>query len=97
MPDLPGANGDSLVGPKTVPDGNGPDPVVTVQLTHSGPTRTHQWVRPQPRLSPEGEEARQQEGDRAAHELRQERDAERTDTGRALRRAGAVRSPPAGL
>jgi hypothetical protein len=34
------ANGDSLVGPKTLPDGNGPDPTVIVQLTQSGPTRT---------------------------------------------------------
>jgi hypothetical protein len=36
------ANGDNLVTPKTVPDGNGPDPVVTIQLTQSGPTRTLQ-------------------------------------------------------
>jgi hypothetical protein len=34
------ANGDNLVSPKTLPDGNGPDPTVTVQLTQSGPTRT---------------------------------------------------------
>ena len=33
-------NGDALVAPKTVPDGNGPDPVVTIQVTQSGPTRT---------------------------------------------------------
>jgi hypothetical protein len=33
-------NGDTLVTPKTVPDGNGPDPVITIQLTQSGPTRT---------------------------------------------------------
>jgi hypothetical protein len=34
------ANGDSLVSPKTLPDGNGPEPAVIVQLTQSGPTRT---------------------------------------------------------
>ena len=34
------SNGDSLVSPKTLPDGNGPDPAVTIQLTQSGPTRT---------------------------------------------------------
>ena len=34
------ANGDSLVSPKTLPDGNGPDPAVVVQLTQNGPTRT---------------------------------------------------------
>jgi hypothetical protein len=34
------ASGDSLVSPKTLPDGNGPDPTVTVQLTQNGPTRT---------------------------------------------------------
>jgi hypothetical protein len=34
------ANGDSLVSPKTLPNGDGPDPVVTIQLTQSGPTRT---------------------------------------------------------
>ena len=33
-------NGDSLVGPKTVPDANGADPVVTIELTQSGPSRT---------------------------------------------------------
>lgn len=33
-------HGDSLIVPKTVPDGNGPDPVVTIQVTQSGPTRT---------------------------------------------------------
>jgi hypothetical protein len=33
-------NGDTLVSPKTVAGGNGPDPVVTIQLTQSGPTRT---------------------------------------------------------
>jgi len=36
------ANGDSLVSPKTVPDANGPDPIVSLQLTQSGPTRTLQ-------------------------------------------------------
>jgi hypothetical protein len=36
------ANGDTLVSPKTLPDGNGSDPVVTIQLTQSGPTRTLQ-------------------------------------------------------
>jgi hypothetical protein len=34
------ANGDTLVSPKTLPDGNGPEPTVIVQLTQSGPTRT---------------------------------------------------------
>jgi hypothetical protein len=34
------SNGDSLVGPKSLPDANGPDPAVTVQLTQSGPSRT---------------------------------------------------------
>jgi len=34
------SNGDSLVGPKTLPDANGPDPAVTIQLSQSGPTRT---------------------------------------------------------
>ena len=34
------ANGDSLVSPKTLPDGNGPDATVTIQVTQSGPTRT---------------------------------------------------------
>jgi hypothetical protein len=34
------ANGDSLVSPKAVPDGNGPDATVTIQLTQNGPTRT---------------------------------------------------------
>jgi hypothetical protein len=34
------ANGDSLVGPQTLPNGDGPDAVVTIQLTQSGPTRT---------------------------------------------------------
>ena len=34
------ADGDNLLSPKTVPDGNGPDPVVTIQVTQSGPTRT---------------------------------------------------------
>jgi len=33
-------NGDGLVGPKPVPDANGPDPVVSIQLTQSGPSRT---------------------------------------------------------
>ena len=33
-------NGDSLVSPKAMPNGVGPDPVVTIQLTQSGPTRT---------------------------------------------------------
>ena len=33
-------NGDTLVSPKTVADGNGPDPVITIQLTQNGPTRT---------------------------------------------------------
>jgi hypothetical protein len=36
------ANGDALLSPKTVPDENGPDPVVSIQLTQSGPTRTLQ-------------------------------------------------------
>jgi hypothetical protein len=34
------ANGDSLVSPKTLPDGNGPDPAVSIQITQSGPART---------------------------------------------------------
>jgi hypothetical protein len=34
------ASGDSLVGPKILPDANGPDPTVTVQVTQNGPTRT---------------------------------------------------------
>ena len=34
------ANGDSLVSPKTLPDGNGPDPAVSIQVTQSGPSRT---------------------------------------------------------
>lgn len=34
------ANGDSLVSPKTVPNADGPDPTVTIQLTQNGPTRT---------------------------------------------------------
>ena len=34
------ANGDTLVSPKTFPDGSGPEPTVIVQLTQSGPTRT---------------------------------------------------------
>jgi hypothetical protein len=33
-------NGDSLVSPKTLLNGDGPDPVVTIQLSQSGPTRT---------------------------------------------------------
>jgi hypothetical protein len=34
------ANGDSLVSPKMQPNADGADPVVTIQLTQSGPTRT---------------------------------------------------------
>jgi hypothetical protein len=34
------ANGDTLVSPKTLPDGNGSDAMVTIQVTQSGPTRT---------------------------------------------------------
>jgi hypothetical protein len=34
------ASGNSLVSPRTLPDGKGTDPMVTVQLTQSGPTRT---------------------------------------------------------
>lgn len=34
------ANGDSLVSPKSLPDGNGPDPAVSIQVTQSGPSRT---------------------------------------------------------
>jgi hypothetical protein len=34
------SNGDSLVSPKPLPDANGPDPAVTVQLSQNGPTRT---------------------------------------------------------
>ena len=40
------ANGDSLVSPKTLADGNGPDPAVIIQLTQSGPTRTLQVTNP---------------------------------------------------
>jgi len=40
------ANGDSLVSPKTLADGNGPDPVVIIQVTQSGPTRTLQVTNP---------------------------------------------------
>jgi hypothetical protein len=36
------ANGDSLVSPKILPNADGPDPTVTIQLTQSGPTRTLQ-------------------------------------------------------
>jgi hypothetical protein len=34
------ASGDALTSPKTVPGPNGPDAVVTIQLTQNGPTRT---------------------------------------------------------
>jgi hypothetical protein len=34
------ANGDNLVSPKMQPNGDGPDPTVTIQLSQSGPTRT---------------------------------------------------------
>jgi hypothetical protein len=34
------ANGDNLVSPKIMPNGDGPDPVLTIKLTQSGPTRT---------------------------------------------------------
>jgi hypothetical protein len=34
------ASGDSLVSPKTLADANGPDPIITVQVTQNGPTRT---------------------------------------------------------
>jgi hypothetical protein len=34
------ANGDTLVSPKTLPDGGGPDPTVSIQVTQSGPSRT---------------------------------------------------------
>jgi hypothetical protein len=34
------ANGDDLISPKNLPDANGSDPTVTVQLTQNGPTRT---------------------------------------------------------
>ena len=34
------SNGDSLVSPKNLPDGNGPDPAVSIQVTQSGPSRT---------------------------------------------------------
>ena len=34
------ANGDSLVSPKMQPNADGPDAIVTIQLTQSGPTRT---------------------------------------------------------
>ena len=40
------ANGDSLVSPKTLADGNGPDPAVIIQVTQSGPTRTLQVTNP---------------------------------------------------
>jgi hypothetical protein len=40
------ANGDSLVTPKTLPDGNGPDPAVIIQLTPSGPSRTLRVTNP---------------------------------------------------
>jgi len=40
------ANGDNLVNPKTLPDGNGPDPAVIIQLSQSGPTRTLQVTNP---------------------------------------------------
>ena len=33
------ANGDNLVSPKMMPNADGPDPTVTIQLTQSGPTR----------------------------------------------------------
>lgn len=33
-------NGDALIAPKTVPNENGPDPVITIQVTQNGPTRT---------------------------------------------------------
>ena len=44
------ANGDSLVSPKTVADGNGPDPAVIVQVSQSGPTRTLQVTNPYARI-----------------------------------------------
>lgn len=34
------ANGDSLVSPKSMPSADGADPMVTIQLTQNGPTRT---------------------------------------------------------
>jgi len=34
------SNGDNLVSPKTLADGNGPDPAVSIQVTQSGPSRT---------------------------------------------------------
>jgi hypothetical protein len=34
------ASGDSLVSPRTLPDGTGPDPAVSIQVTQSGPSRT---------------------------------------------------------
>jgi hypothetical protein len=34
------ANGDNLVSPKALSDGNGPDPAVVIQVTQSGPSRT---------------------------------------------------------
>jgi hypothetical protein len=40
------SNGDSLVNPKALPDANGPDPAVIVQLSQSGPTRTLQVTNP---------------------------------------------------
>jgi hypothetical protein len=44
------ANGDTLVSPRMVPNGEGPDPTVTIQLTQSGPTRnllvTNGYARP---------------------------------------------------
>jgi hypothetical protein len=40
------SKGDSLVGPKALPNANGPDPAVTIQLTQSGPTRTLQVTNP---------------------------------------------------
>ncbi len=33
-------NGDLLISPRAEPNAHGPDPVVTIQLTQSGPTRT---------------------------------------------------------
>src|SRR3569833_3426876 len=40
------ADGDNLVTPKTVPDANGPDPAVTIQVTQSGPNRTQKNTKP---------------------------------------------------
>jgi hypothetical protein len=34
------SEGDNLLTPKTVPDANGPDATVTIQVTQSGPSRT---------------------------------------------------------